>query len=33
MIRIGIVGLGFMGKMHYRCYNAMENVEITAVCD
>ena len=33
MIRIGIVGLGFMGKMHYRCYNAMENVQITAVCD
>ena len=25
--------MGFMGKMHYRCYNAMENVQITAVCD
>ena len=22
-----------MGKMHYRCYNSMDNVQITAVCD
>ena len=22
-----------MGKMHYRCYNTMDNVTITAVCD
>ena len=22
-----------MGKMHYHCYNAMDNVQITAVCD
>ena len=22
-----------MGKMHYRCYNSMENVQINAVCD
>ena len=22
-----------MGKMHYRCYNSMDNVTITAVCD
>ena len=33
MLKIGIVGLGFMGKMHYRCYNAMDNVQITAICD
>ena len=33
MLKVGIVGLGFMGKMHYRCYNAMDNVQITAVCD
>jgi len=33
MLKVGIVGLGFMGKMHYRCYNAMDNVTITAVCD
>ena len=22
-----------MGKMHYRCYNSMDNVQITAICD
>ena len=33
MLKIGIVGLGFMGKMHYRCYNSLENVRITAICD
>ena len=33
MLKVGIVGLGFMGKMHFRCYNAMDNVTITAVCD
>ncbi len=33
MIRIGIVGLGFMGKMHFRCYNSLKNVEIIAICD
>ena len=33
MLKIGIVGLGFMGKMHYRCYDAMDNVQITAICD
>ena len=33
MIRIGIVGLGFMGKMHFRCYNSLNNVEIIAICD
>ena len=33
MLKVGIVGLGFMGKMHYRCYNSMDNVTITAVCD
>ncbi len=33
MIRVGIVGLGFMGKMHYSCYNAMDNVQIAAICD
>ena len=33
MLRIGIVGLGFMGKMHFRCYNSLNNVEIIAICD
>ena len=33
MIRIGIVGLGFMGKMHLKCYRALKNVEVAAICD
>ena len=33
MIRVGIVGLGFMGKMHFRCYRALEGVEVAAICD
>lgn len=33
MIRAGITGLGFMGKMHFRCYNALEDVKIAAICD
>ena len=33
MIKVGIIGLGFMGKMHFRCYSAMKNVKIAAICD
>jgi len=33
MLRIGIVGLGFMGKMHFHCYKSDTNVEVTAICD
>lgn len=33
MTRVGIVGLGFMGKMHLRCYNALDDVIVTAICD
>ncbi len=33
MIRVGIVGLGFMGKMHFRCYQALEGVQVAAICD
>lgn len=33
MIRVGIVGLGFMGKMHFRCYKALDEVKLSAVCD
>lgn len=33
MLRVGIVGFGFMGKMHFNCYKALEGVTIAAVCD
>jgi len=33
MLKIGIVGLGFMGKMHFRCLKNNDNVEISAICD
>jgi predicted dehydrogenase len=33
MIRVGIIGLGFMGKMHFRCYKALKNVKLAAICD
>src|SRR5271165_1724907 len=33
MIRVGIVGLGFMGRMHYRCWNALPGVKVTAICE
>ncbi len=33
MIRVGIVGLGFMGRMHYRCWSNLDSARITAVCE
>jgi len=33
MIRVGIVGFGFMGRTHFRCWKALEDVEIVAVCE
>ena len=33
MLNIGIVGFGFMGRMHYRCWDAMEGAKVAAVCD
>jgi len=33
MVRVGIIGLGFMGKMHFRCYKANKNVKLAAICD
>ncbi len=32
-IRIGIVGLGFMGKMHYEVYRRLRNARVVAICD
>jgi predicted dehydrogenase len=33
MIRVGITGLGFMGKMHFKCYKALPDVKVAAICD
>ncbi|MCK5736840.1 MAG: Gfo/Idh/MocA family oxidoreductase, partial [Spirochaetaceae bacterium] len=33
MIRIAVVGLGFMGKTHIGVYNQLANAEIAALCD
>ena len=33
MIRVGIVGLGFMGRMHYRCWKAIPDAKITTICE
>jgi len=33
MLRIGIAGFGFMGRMHYRCWKAINGAEVAAICD
>ena len=33
MIRVGVVGLGFMGNMHAKCYQKLEGVKLAAICD
>jgi len=33
MIRVGIVGLGFMGRMHFSCYKALDGADVVAICD
>ncbi len=33
MVRVALVGLGFMGRMHLSIYGSLENVQITALCD
>jgi len=33
MIRVGIIGFGFMGRMHYRCWKALEGADVVALCD
>ncbi len=33
MARVGIVGFGFMGQTHYKCWNRIEGAEVVAVCD
>lgn len=33
MLKVGLIGCGFMGGMHAACYNVIEGVEIVAVAD
>jgi len=33
MLKVGIVGFGFMGRMHYRVWKGMAGAEVAAVCD
>ncbi|UCC99003.1 MAG: Gfo/Idh/MocA family oxidoreductase [Phycisphaerales bacterium] len=33
MIRVGIVGFGFMGRTHYKCWKGLDGVDVAAVCD
>lgn len=32
MIKVGIIGFGFMGRIHYNCWKAVEGAEIKAIC-
>ena len=32
MVHVGLVGCGFMGRMHYALWNAMDGVEVAAIC-
>src|SRR3954463_11413652 len=33
MIRVGIIGLGMMGRTHYEAYQEIENAQVVAVSD
>lgn len=33
MLQIGIIGMGFMGRMHFRNWRAQKHARIVAVCD
>ncbi len=33
MVRMGLIGMGFMGQQHFTIHQAMENIELVAVCD
>ena len=32
-VRVGLIGLGFMGSTHFRIYEAMPNAQIVALAD
>ena len=33
MLKVGLIGAGFMGAMHANCYKALEGVELVAIAD
>lgn len=33
MLRVGIVGFGFMGRTHYRCWKGIDDATVVAICD
>lgn len=33
MLRIGIIGFGFMGRMHYANWNKYQDAKVVAICD
>jgi len=33
MLKVGIVGFGFMGRTHYQCWKKVEGAEVVAICD
>jgi predicted dehydrogenase len=33
MLKVGIVGFGFMGQTHYKCWKKVEGVKVVAICD
>ena len=33
MLKVGIVGFGFMGQTHYKCWKKVKGAKITAICD
>jgi 1,5-anhydro-D-fructose reductase (1,5-anhydro-D-mannitol-forming) len=33
MLKVGIVGFGFMGRMHFRCWHVRDDAKVVAVCD
>lgn len=33
MLKVAILGFGFMGRMHYRCWKQRPDVQVVAICD
>ena len=33
MLKVGIVGFGFMGRTHYQCWKKVKGAQIVAICD